>query len=81
MATDERLRRSELEELDADYPGEDHESGGEDEQVGRFQALLQDRRRMASGLALFVLVLVSIYVLVPKLIGFDDTLDRFDDAN
>ncbi|HYP48332.1 MAG TPA: lysylphosphatidylglycerol synthase transmembrane domain-containing protein [Thermoleophilaceae bacterium] len=81
MATDERLRRPELEELDADYPGEDHESGGEDEQVGRFQALLQDRRRMASGLALFVLVLVSIYVLVPKLIGFDDTLDRFDDAN
>jgi uncharacterized protein (TIRG00374 family) len=81
MATHERVRESELGELEPHLPGDDHEVGAEDAQVGRFQALLQDRRKMASGLALFVLVLVSIYVLVPKLIGFDDTLDRFDEAN
>jgi uncharacterized protein (TIRG00374 family) len=67
---------------DADllHAEEEQDSQEELEQVGALQALLQDRRKLASLLLLFCLLLVAIYVLAPKLLGLDEALSRFDDA-
>jgi uncharacterized protein (TIRG00374 family) len=56
------------------------EEGTEDEDLGRLQALLQDRRRVVSVVLLFVLLLIAIYVLLPKIAGLGDTVDRVGDA-
>jgi uncharacterized protein (TIRG00374 family) len=50
------------------------------EQVGALQALLQDRRKLFGGVALFVLIIVAIYVVFPKLVGLDDALRKLDEA-
>jgi uncharacterized protein (TIRG00374 family) len=52
----------------------------EEAQVGALQALLQDRRRLLTGLAFFVAAVVAIYVLFPKLVGIRDTLRGIGDA-
>ena len=53
----------------------------EDElQVGTFQAFLSDKRKIASALLVFVLIVVAIYVLLPKIVGIEDTFDRIGDA-
>jgi uncharacterized membrane protein YbhN (UPF0104 family) len=74
-----RARDLEREEdaLDADAGVEEDE----DLQVSGFQALLQDRKKLATGFAIFVVAIVAIYVLFPKIVGFDDALARIDDAN
>ncbi len=52
----------------------------EEEVEERGLALLADRRRLAAlGLA-FVLLVVAIYVLLPKVVGIGDTLQKLDDA-
>jgi putative heme transporter len=50
------------------------------EQVGALQALLQDRRKLLIGLAVFVLIIVAIYVVFPRLVGLDDALRKLDEA-
>ncbi len=62
--TDEQI--AELEQLDE----EDH----------RVAALLSDHRRMFSVALVFVLGVVGIYLVLPKLVGFDDSLARIHDA-
>jgi putative heme transporter len=52
----------------------------EELEVGRFQALLGDRRKIASGLALVVLLIVAIYVLFPKIVGADEAVSNLDEA-
>jgi putative heme transporter len=52
----------------------------EDLEVSRFQALLQDRRKIASGVALVLLVVVAIYILFPKIVGADEAVNNLDDA-
>jgi uncharacterized protein (TIRG00374 family) len=52
----------------------------EEMEVSRFQALLQDRRKLGSGLLLVLLLIVAIYVLFPKIVGADEALDKLDDA-
>jgi putative heme transporter len=71
MAAEDR-RLFEEDELDVD--------SAEELEVSRFQALLQDRRKIASGLALVVLLIVAIYVLFPKIVGADDAVNNLDDA-
>jgi uncharacterized membrane protein YbhN (UPF0104 family) len=66
-------------ELDLELEDEDA-SGDENEQVGAFQALLQDRRRLLTGLLLFVLLVVAIYVVFPKLVGLDEAVHKLDDG-
>jgi uncharacterized protein (TIRG00374 family) len=44
-------------------------------------APLRDRRRMATLALVVVLIVVAIYVLLPKVIGFDDALARFEEAS
>lgn len=42
--------------------------------------LLPDRRRLVAGLIGLVLIIVAIYVLLPKVVGLDDALERFGEA-
>jgi uncharacterized protein (TIRG00374 family) len=73
-----RQRDLELEaELDRDYDDEEEDLEG----VGAFQALLADRRRLITGLLLFLLVVVGIYVVLPKLVGLDDAVDKLGNAD
>jgi uncharacterized protein (TIRG00374 family) len=67
-------RPTEPEKLEVQEPPED------ELEIGRIQALLEDRRRIVSVVLLFVLLLVAIYVLVPKIAGLGDTVDRVGDA-
>ena len=78
MAADDRRR-----EEDFDLEGVEGVNGveaDEELEVGRFQALLQDRRKLGSGLLLVVLIVVAIYVLFPKIVGADEALSNFDEA-
>jgi uncharacterized protein (TIRG00374 family) len=78
MRGQERDLERELELEDGDSTREEVED--ELEQVGAFQALLQDRRKLFGGMALFVLIIVAIYVVFPKLVGLDDALRKLDEA-
>jgi uncharacterized protein (TIRG00374 family) len=77
-ADDRRLREVELDfELDTN----DAAADAQDElEVSRFQALLQDRRKLVSGMLLVLLLVVAIYVLVPKIVGADEAVDKLDEA-
>jgi uncharacterized protein (TIRG00374 family) len=76
MRGDERDLELELEDDDSTRDEEEEEL----QQVGAFQALLQDRRKLFGGLALFVLIVVAIYVVFPELVGLDDSLRKLDEA-
>src|SRR4051794_4407488 len=70
LEEDPRLRDEEELDLDA----------ADELEVSRFQALLQDKRKIASGIALVVLLIVAIYVLFPKIVGADEAVNNLDDA-
>jgi uncharacterized protein (TIRG00374 family) len=60
---------------------EDRETEQEvEQQVGTFQAFLQDSRKLATWILVFVLAVAGIYVLFPKIVGTPDALERIDDA-
>lgn len=85
MAADEGRRQvSELDyELDTGGPGEnelERAVAEEELEVSRFQALLQDRRKLVSGLLVVLLLVVAIYVLFPKIVGADEAVHKLDDA-
>jgi uncharacterized protein (TIRG00374 family) len=70
-------------EEDRRHPVEEDEldlETAEELEVSRFQALLQDRRKIVSGLLLVLLLVVAIYVLFPKIVGADEALNRLDNA-
>jgi uncharacterized protein (TIRG00374 family) len=71
MAAEDR-RFDDVEELDLDAV--------EELEVSRFQALLQDRRKIASGIALVFVLVVAIYVLFPKIVGADEAVSNLDEA-
>src|SRR3954471_24944957 len=77
-AARERDLDLEREALDAKDAAADAD---EDLQVSGFQALLQDRRKLATGFAIFLIAIVAIYVLFPKIVGFDDAPARIDAAD
>jgi uncharacterized protein (TIRG00374 family) len=52
----------------------------DDEHIEHGFGLLQDRRRMGTILFAFVLLVAAIYVLVPKLVGIEDALQRIGHA-
>jgi putative heme transporter len=80
MRTEERRLRAEQDpDLGIGPEFQDEDSAAEAE-VGAFQALLQDRRKIISGLLLVVLLVAAIYILFPKVVGLDDVLARIDDA-
>jgi uncharacterized protein (TIRG00374 family) len=67
-------------ELEDDDSTDEEEVEDELQQVGAFQGLLQDRRKLFGGLALFILIIVAIYVVFPRLVGLDDALRKLDNA-
>jgi len=71
MAAEDR-RLYEEDELDLE--------SAEELEVSRIQALLGDRRKIASGVALVVLLIVAIYVLFPKIVGADEAVNNLDEA-
>jgi uncharacterized protein (TIRG00374 family) len=52
----------------------------EDARVEEGANLLRDRRRLASFAVILVLGIVAIYVVFPKIAGFEDSLEKMDDA-
>ena len=85
MAADDRRfgkARRVLESDEVVLPDEIEEEPTADEEleVGRVGALLGDRRRVALGALGFVLVLVAIYILIPKVVGLQDTINKLGSA-
>jgi uncharacterized protein (TIRG00374 family) len=66
---------ADLEELAAEALEEDAEDFEE-----RGAALLRDRRRIAGLVAAVVLLVIAIYVVLPKVVGLNDVVDRLADA-
>ncbi|HEX5910459.1 MAG TPA: hypothetical protein VFY44_08190, partial [Thermoleophilaceae bacterium] len=65
-------------ELDTDeHLAEFEEDEEEDHRVAH---LLSDHRQLASVAAICVLGVLAIYLVVPKVVGFDESLDRIHDA-
>ena len=52
----------------------------EDARVEEGANLLRDRRRLVCFVLILVLGIVAIYVVFPKIAGFDDSLEKMDDA-
>ena len=52
----------------------------EDARVEEGANLLRDRRRLVGFVVILVLGIVAIYVVFPKLAGFEDSLEKMDDA-
>lgn len=71
--TDTQLAQSAVDQF-----GEDED---EDDIEQRGAALLRDRRKLFSLLAAVVLMIVAIYVILPKVVGLDEAFDRLGDAD
>jgi uncharacterized protein (TIRG00374 family) len=52
----------------------------EDLQVSGLGALIQDRRKLTSAVLVFILGVAGIYLVIPKLVGIDESLSRLDEA-
>ena len=83
MRAEERRLRNEDADLELELELEEDDDAPDDEgskQIGALQALLGDRRKLISGIALIVLLVFAIYVVFPKLVGLDEAVRRFDEA-
>ena len=76
----ERELRLDLDDSAGDAAELERNVAEEEMEVSRFQALLQDRRKLLSGFALVLLLVVAIYVLFPKIVGADEAVDKLDEA-
>jgi len=76
----ERELRLDLDDSAGDAAELERNVAEEEMEVSRFQALLQDRRKLVSGFALVLLLVVAIYVLFPKIVGADEAVDKLDEA-
>ena len=63
-----------------DEPEDDRMDAEEDLRVSGLSALLHDRRRMTTAVLLFVAAVAGIYLVLPKVIGIDESLERLGDA-
>ena len=68
---------TEPEVTELDQRAEDLE---EDARVEEGANLLRDRKRLISFGLVLVLGIVAIYVVFPKIVGFEDSLEKMDDA-
>jgi uncharacterized protein (TIRG00374 family) len=71
--------RQRLHSVDGQTVAPELEPTVEIEQAGT--RLLGDRRRMLTVLAAFLLLIVGIYVLLPKVVGIGDSLDKLADPS
>ena len=70
--TDSQLAQSAAEQFGAEVDDDDIEQRG--------VALLRDRRKLFSLITAVVLMIVAIYVILPKVVGLDEAFDRLGDA-
>lgn len=77
---DRRLRQPATREPDLPAFDEEEEVEEDAEEDHRISGLLSDPRRMATVAAVFISGVVGIYLVLPKVVGFDDSLDRIHDA-
>ncbi|MDX6681638.1 MAG: putative heme transporter [Solirubrobacteraceae bacterium] len=75
-----RHPRDESGGADLELAAEAMEEGAEDFEE-RGAALLRDRRRVAGLVAAVVLLVVAIYVILPKVVGLNDVVGRLSDAH
>jgi uncharacterized protein (TIRG00374 family) len=65
-------------------PEQNHEDAlrdqREDLHVSGLAALLKDRRKLTTAVLVFVLGVTGIYLVIPKLVGIDESLSRLDEA-
>jgi uncharacterized protein (TIRG00374 family) len=84
MAGGERRRPRPEEEPPPPAPDvegeEDARDAEEDLRVSGLSAFLQDRRKVTSAVLVFVLAVAGIYLVFPKLVGIDESLERLGDA-
>ncbi len=83
MAADDRRHRVQALEPELEPDTDDaleRQAAEEEFEVSRFQALLQDRRKLVSGLVVVLLLVVAIYVLFPKIVGADEAVNKLDEA-
>jgi uncharacterized protein (TIRG00374 family) len=79
-------RARQLEPMDPDLEvGEDREDTAAEDaqlaaQVSGMQAMLGDRRRLLTWIMLFLLLVVAIYVLAPRVLGLDEAMGRLDEG-
>ena len=64
---------------DADLDN-DARDAEEDLRVSGMSAILHDRRKVTTGVLAFVLAVVGIYLVFPKVVGIDESLNRLGDA-
>jgi uncharacterized protein (TIRG00374 family) len=80
-AADERELRDGVEPADADLlDGGDSEDEEEDARVAGLGALLTDRRKLATFVGIILVAIAAIYILLPKIVGFDDALEEMNEA-
>lgn len=81
---EQRLRESDAEFTDGDLAETAADQFGpddEDDIEERGAALLLDRRRLLSLALAAILMIVAIYVILPKVVGLDEALQRLADAD
>jgi uncharacterized protein (TIRG00374 family) len=72
--------RAEERDLDLELEDDDSTDEQEAQQISAFEKALHDRRKLFGFLALFVLLILAIYVVFPEVVGLDEAVDRIDDA-
>jgi uncharacterized protein (TIRG00374 family) len=83
MAADDRRHGVQELEPELERDSDDvlaRQAAEEELEVSRIQALLQDRRKLVSGLVVVLLLVVAIYVLFPKIVGADEAVDKLDEG-
>ena len=53
----------------------------EDARIAGLGAILSDRRKLATFVGIIALAIVAIYVLIPKIVGFDDVAEKIHEAD
>ena len=61
-------------------PRHDLHDDEEDLRVSGFSAFIHDRRKVASAVFVFLAAVVGIYLVLPKVVGIDESLDKLGDA-
>ena len=61
-------------------PEDAREEEEEDLRVSGLSALLHDRRKLTTAVLVFVAAVAGIYLVLPKVIGIDESLERVGDA-
>ncbi|MGI9082555.1 MAG: lysylphosphatidylglycerol synthase transmembrane domain-containing protein [Thermoleophilaceae bacterium] len=68
------------EPAESDSPDGDEHGDSEELGASGLGALLQDRRKVASAVLVFVAGVVGVYLVLPKVVGIDESLDRLSQA-